>query len=237
MGKDREVSASLSTDQATPGRSGHGPSTTSRLAPNFLPSAVVPISMVPLPTTFPAVPPEIINRNELRNTIVSAADGALQSGDLPADSVNALQWVRVQFLEAFEQTASDLNVVIHPTIPRTIEMAFLMGILSGRTPLPHQIEKALKAQSTLPARDARSAKPIQDVIDEAARAYWKDHPKKRAKPSDTARAIAPTVRNFVKQNGAGLSENVRKKWRSISTDDKKLLDVIRKRLSKVANSG
>ena len=204
MGKNREVSASLSTDQANPGPSGHAPSTPSRLAPNFLPSAMVPISMVPLPTTIPAVPPEIINRNELRNTIVSAADGALQSGDLPADFVKALQWVRVQFLKAFEQTASDLNVLIHPTIPRTIKMAFLMGILSGRAPLPDQIEKALKAQSTLPARDARSAIPIQDVIDEAARAYWKDHPKKRAKPSDTARAIAPTVRNFVKQNGAGL---------------------------------
>jgi hypothetical protein len=190
-----------------------------------------------LPATIPVVWPEIIKRDELCNTIVRTADEALQSGDLPEDSVKALHGVRAQFLEAFERTASDLNVLIHPTIPRTIEMAFLTGILSGRAPLPDQIEKALKAQSTLPARDARSAKPIQAVIDEAARAYWKDHPKKRNKPSDTARAIAPTVRNFVKQNGVGLSENVRKNWESICSDDKRLLDAIRKRLPNVANSG
>jgi hypothetical protein len=94
--------------------------------------------------------------------------------------------------------------------------------------ISREVEARLQRERTAPAVKARKAEPIQKIIDAAARRYWKLHPEKKAKPSHTARMILPQVKLAV----ADLPE-LPPRWREIiqkEKDEKKLEDVIRKRL-------
>src|SRR5271166_3322067 len=65
-----------------------------------------------------------------------------------------------------------------------------------------------------PAIKARKAERIQEIIDAAARRYWKGNPHKTGKPSDTVRAILPQVKTDVSK----LRE-IPHRWRDVILKD------------------
>jgi hypothetical protein len=163
----------------------------------------------------------------LRSSVIRVADEALEDAETSEAAAEKIPTARALFIKHFDRLVRDdaLPRDIRYAGMMSIQNAFLIGLIGGQGEIATKVRAEMRRDRTAPALRRRKAEDIQKIIEEEVTRLWERNPQRSGKASATARAILPRVKRRV----AELAD-IPPRWREIQKDDKKLLDVIRKRL-------
>ena len=113
---------------------------------------------------------------------------------------------------------------------KSIQAAFYIGAVGGESEIIPDLLSEFNQTRTMAARTARRANAVQTIIEDATQDLWAKLPAKRGKLSDTARAIAKSVKAKLAE-----TEDLPPDWQPNAWgNDKQMIDRIRKRVQRIA---